>query len=107
VELFVDVIWVAVDALPVNGPVKDAAVMLPVLVRMLVDGTYASELACVFRAVAVPPFAVFVNRMRWPRDVAVLLIVTPELTPAGPLGTTNDNTGAAGLVTSIVAEHVG
>jgi hypothetical protein len=100
------VIWVAVDALPVNGPVKDAAVMLPVLVRMLVDGTYASELACVFRAVAVPPFAVLVNRMRWPSDVAVLLIITPP-TPAGPLGTTSESTGAAGTVTSIVAEHVG
>ena len=106
-ELVVDVIWVAVDALPVNGPVKDAAVMLPVLVRTLVDGTYDSDVACVFRDVAVPPFAVFVNRMRWPSDVAVLLIVTPELIPAGPRGTTSDNTGAAGTVTSIVAEHVG
>jgi hypothetical protein len=38
VELFVVVIWVAVDALPVSGPVKDAAVMLPVLVKTLVDG---------------------------------------------------------------------
>lgn len=101
-----DVIWVAVEALPVNGPVKDAAVILPVLVRMFVDGTYDSELACVFRAVAVPPVTVFVNRRRCVRDVAVLLTVTPP-TPAGPRGTTNDNTGAAGLVTSIVAEQVG
>jgi hypothetical protein len=105
--LVVDVTWVAVEALPVNGPVNDAAVMLPVLVRMFVDGTYDSDVACVPSAVAVPPVAVLVNRRRCPRDVVVLLTATPDPTPAGPRGTTSDNTGAAGSVTSIVAEQVG
>jgi hypothetical protein len=107
VALLVVAIWVADDALPVSGPVNDAAVMLPVLVKILVDGTYDNDVACVFSAVAVPPVAVFVNRMRCVVADVELLIVTPELIPAGPLGTTSDRIGAAGLVTSIVAEQVG
>jgi hypothetical protein len=79
VALFVVVICVADVALPDIGPVNDA----------------------------VPPFAVFVNKMRCVVADVELLIVTPELIPAGPLGTTSDRIGAAGLVTSIVAEHVG
>ena len=105
--LLVVVICVADVALPDIGPVNDAAVMLPVLVKILVDGTYDNDVACVFSAVAVPPVAVFVNRMRCVVADVELLIVTPELMPAGPLGTTSDRIGAAGLVTSIVAEHVG
>ena len=100
------VICVADVALPDIGPVNDAAVMLPVLVKMLVDGTYDIDVACVFSEVAVPPFAVFVNRMRCVVADPVLLIVTPPV-PAGPRGTTSDRIGASGSVTSIVAEHVG
>ena len=107
VALLVVAICVADVALPDIGPVNDAAVMLPVLVKMLVDGTYDIDVACVFSEVAVPPFAVFVNKRRCVVADPVLLIVTPELIPAGPLGTTSDRIGAAGLVTSIVAEHVG
>ena len=39
VALFVVVTCVADDALPVSGPLNDAAVMLPVLVRTCVCGT--------------------------------------------------------------------
>ena len=60
-----------------------------------------------FRVVAVPPFAVAVNKILCADVLPVLAIVTPELMPAGPRGTTNDSTGAAGSVTSTVAEHVG
>jgi hypothetical protein len=50
VALLVVAIWVAEDALPVIGPVNDAAVMLPVLVKILEDGTYDIDVACVFSA---------------------------------------------------------
>ena len=101
------VTWVAVDALPVSGPINDVAVMLPVLVRFCVLGLKLRPVECVFSVVAVPPVVVLLNRTRCAAVDEVLETVTPEPVPAGPRGTTRDSTGATGFVESIVAEHVG
>lgn len=59
VELFVDVTFVAVAALPVSEPLSVVAVTVPTL-RTSVDGTYESAVA-VWMSAGLPPAVLLVG----------------------------------------------